>query len=492
MITNRTAKLAVKTTRGLLSRNAGISLEAIEGSPLGLLVNATNVPVLPNISLEDLVEGVREASMEDNYGGASEHDLVLEESATGSADALKASIDFARNVLRPTTDQVESRVREALANAQPIRYYVEPYFVHDLFFSSQLKDMVDRHSEAPSEELHRLALEDMDEAALTTMLQTGNGGWDDAVSQWLATKPEGWLHEVYCRVFGPVSGTELIPDYENALKISTMGKLTLELGIQKEDFLLAAYLLASSLYNNPINSDKTGTEWRSLLTTWIQQLGLALNSSIESMARHIKLGRMVLHYPLRDSVWLKNQEDGKIVVFGNVYNQWLGKGGSAEVLIGVLFNGGELPTYANEIDEQRDTYLRSYHRYEQILAREVANRANDLIRQAFITSMLLALGEATTDQLPVGVEREELRARLLEHIDAVTRWESVDIYRTAREMLALYVFCKPTALHLLEAIDEKMDADSELDAAEAAYLVLQEYVAKYVSNQMSVRVTETA
>lgn len=487
MITNRTAKLAVKLTTHLFARHPNLSLEAIDGSPVGLLVGATNIPVRSGVSLEELVDEVREASAEANLGDGSEHDLVMEDSTESAVTAINASVNFARNILRPATDKVDSAVREALANATPYRYHVEPYFIHDIFFTSFLKEAVEKYDNSPVDDLPRLALPDLPEGDLTALLNTGMGGWDDAVSTWLATKPEGWLHEVYARCFGVITDSELIADYQNPIKSDLQGNLKIEFGIQKEDFLLAAYLLCSGLYHSPLNTDKTGSEWRNVLTTWQQQLGMALSVSIDSMAHYIKDGRLVLHWPVRGTVWLKNADAGKITVLGNAYNQWLQQGGSPEIIVGALFaESDRLPTHAQDFTENAEHFAQEYQRYEQVLSREVANRAHDIIRQAFITSMMMALGEATSDELPPGIPLDDLRDAVMAKIEHVSQWESVDIYRTARELLALEVFRKPTALWLLERIDELMEADGELDGAEAAYKAIEAYVAQYVGNQVKV------
>lgn len=487
MITNRTAKMAVKLTSHLFAKHPNLSLEAIDGSPVSMLVGATNLPVRNGVSLEELVDDVREVSAEANLGDGSEHDLVLEDSTESAVAAINASSNFARNVLRPATDKVDNQVRDALANATPYRYHVEPYFIHDIFFTGYLKEAVEKYNNSPMESLPRLALPDMPEGDLTALLNTGMGGWDDAVSGWLATKPEGWLHEVYSRCFGVVCDSDLIADYQNPLKTDAQGNLRIEFGIQREDFLLAAFLLASGLYHSPLNTDKTGSEWRNALATWQQQLGLSLDASIESMAYYIKDGRLVLHWPIRGTVWLKDAASGKITVLGNAYNQWLQQGGSPEIIVGALFADSErLPTHAQDFTQNAERYAQEYQRYEQVLSREVANRAHDIIRQAFITSIMMALGEATSDELPPGIALDDLRDAVMDKIEGVAQWESVDIYRTAREILALEVFRKPTALWLLERIDELMEADADLEPAEAAYKAIEAYVAEYVSNQVKV------
>lgn len=488
MITNRTVKQANIVTALLLSRRPGISLEAIEGSPLDQLVDASAVMKQEGISLESAIVDAQASSMVANMGEGSEHDMVMEETVTDVVGVLNSSINFARHVLSPATAKVDGAVKEAIANFAPARYYVEAYHIHDLLFSDALRESIDRFSNAPAAELNSLALADIPEGDLTGMLATGMGSWDAAVSNWLASKPEGWLYEVYCRIFGGMTNTNLIPEHQQAIQRGMNGKQTISVQIGSEDFLLAGYLLASALLNKPQSGNLTGSEWRSVMSVWVQQLGRSLLIFQRYTEQRIASHLMILHWPEPNKAWVKSPEDAKIVVLGNAYNDWLKGGGSPELLIGVLFAGDDrLPVTGSVIDAKKEVYANAYQRYEQILSREVAARSGDTIRNAFVTALLLALDDATDDQLPVGVERNRLAQKVTESVDRVQNWSELDIYRTARELLALAVFGKATALHWLETIDALMDADTNLSPQEAAYIAVRDYVVKYVAGQISVK-----
>jgi len=487
MITNRTAKLAKQATAMLLARKPNISLETIEGSPLDQLVDASATIKRTGISLEEAISETQQSSMAATFGDGSAHDMVMDETVDEVTAALNSSVNFARKVLAPATAKVEQAVKEALANFAPARYYVEPYHIHDILFSDALTESVGRFDNSPIDKLQRLALGDISEADLTGMLSTGMGGWDNQVSDWLASKPEGWLQEVYNRVFGSATATALIAEHEQALRSDLQGKLEIVAKIGTEDYLLAGYLLATALYNNPQSTNATGHEWKNTMATWVQQLGRALCIFQRSAARQISNKLMVLHWPQSERAWVKNQDEAKIVVLGNAYNEWLKEGGSPEVLIGALFGGDSAPPVsASDLTAKKDAYALAYQRYEKILSREVAARADDAIRNAFAGALMLALGEATDDQLPVGVEREKLQEALSNRITDMRDWGNLDVYRTARELLALGVFHKPTALHFLETIDDLMDADTSLSPQEAAYVAIRDYVSQYVSNQIRV------
>lgn len=485
MITNRTKKQAHLATAGLLSRKPNISLEAIQGSPLDLLLDASPVIRRQGISIEQVLDETQQSSMVANLGEGSEHDLVMEETATGVVGTLNASINFARKVLAPAASKVDSAVREAIGNFAPARYFVDAYHIHPVMFSDGLTTLVERFENSPIDQVQRLALPDADEGTLVGLLATGNSGWDSAVSDWLAKKPEGWLREVYGRVFGVNVGTNLIPDHEQAIRSDLRGKFEIIIKIGTEDYLLAAHLLSTALLNNPRSTEATGSEWRSMMSSWVQQTGRALNVFQRYVARQMAVKLMVLHWPAPGVVWVKSPEDARIVVLGNAYNEWLEQGGSPEMLIGVLFAGdNSQPVTASELNAKKEVYANAYQRYEQILAREVAARSGTMIGNAFATALVLALNDATDDQLPLGTDRSELAQAINARIQAIREWPELDIYRTARELLATAVFHKPTALHWLETIDELMAANTDLAPQEAAYLAVRDYVTKYVSQQI--------
>jgi hypothetical protein len=485
MITNRTKKQATLATAALLARKPSITLEAIEGSPLDLLMDASSVVRRQGISIEQVLDDAQQTSMVANMGEGSEHDMVMEETASDVVATLNSSINFARKVLAPAAAKVDSAVREAIQNFAPARYYVDAYHIHDIMFSDGLTSMVARFENSPIDALQRIALPDLTEGDLVTMLATGQGSWDGMVSHWLATKPEGWLREVYGRLFGVNVGTNLIPDHAIAVKSGLDGKYQIQIKVGTEDFLLAGYLLSQALFSNPQSTEATGSEWRSIMSTWTQQLGRAMGVFQRYVARQIAVKLMVLHWPAPNVAWVKNPDDARIVVLGNAYNDWLKDGGSPEMLIGALFAGDNtLPTTATDLNAKKEVYANAYQRYEQILAREVASRSGEVIGNAFATALVLALNEATDDELPLGVERGAIARSLGERLQAIRNWPELDIYRTARELLATGVFHKPTALYWLETIDQLMAANVDLSPQEAAYIAVRDYVTTFVANQI--------
>lgn len=493
MITNRTKKQAAAATAALLARKPNISLEAIGGSPLDLLMDASPVVRQQGISIEQVLDETQQSSMVANLGEGSEHDMVMEESATDIVAALNSSINFARKVLAPAASKVDSAVREAIGNFAPARYHVDAYHIHDIVFSEALASSVDRFENSPIDAVQRIALPDLEEGSLVGMMATGQGGWDTLVSQWLATKPEGWLREVYGRLFGVNVGTNLIADHEQAINAGIDGKFQILVKIGTEDTLLAGYLLASALLNAPQSTEATGGEYRAIMSTWVQQLGRAVGVFQRYVSRQIATKLMVLHWPAPGIAWVKSPDDARITVLGKTYNAWLSDGGSPEMLIGALFAGDStLPITATDFSARKEVYANAYQRYEQILAREVAERSGTMIGNAFAAALILALGDATDDQLPQGVERGALARNIGERLQAIRQWPETDIYRTARELLATVVFHKPTSLHWLETIDALMEANTDLSAKEAAYIAVRDYVTKYVSHQIRTDVPATA
>lgn len=492
MITNRTARIAAKATMNLLARHPGVSLEAVEGSPLDLMVDAsTGVSPMGGVSMESIMDDVRDTSMVANLGDGSEHDLVMEESVPPVAAQLKQTADFAREVLAPSADQIDNHVREALSNYSPVRFFVEPYFVNDIFTAQALAESVGRFSEAAESPLVRIVLPAMQEADLVSMLSTGMGQWDTMVSEWLASKPSGWLTEIYGRLFGVNYDTNMIADHQLALKASTDGQLRIEVGVGSEDSLLAAYLLATALLSRPVSVDKTLVEWQSIMATWIQQTGKRLLYFITAQARNAKLGLVGLRYPSASPIWKRNANDARIVVLGNNYNRWLEAGGSPEIIVGSLFiDAAQRPMHIQELNEMAKECAQRYENYERVLAIEVTEHSEDAIGNAVKTSFAKLISETPDEQLPAS--KYEVMQVAQQKLDQISNWASQDLYRFSREFLAIHIFNRPTSLHWLETIDALMEADPDLEPAQAAYMAIEDYVAKYVSNQTRVKVNPDA
>lgn len=491
MISNRSGRIAVTTTAMLLGRVPNVSLEAVEGSPLDQLVDASDDGMVQpeGISLESIIDEARAVSMVQDLRDGSTHDLVMEESVDTVVGSIRNSVNFTRNVLTPAVNQLDSQVREALTNFSPIRFFIDSYFFKPIFASATLIESVDRFSNAPidTDSLKRLLLPAQDDATLTEMLRTGMPDWDNLIVEFLAAKPEGWLSAVYNSLFGKGTDSLLIPDEQ--VGVTWTGGIDRKADIRPvigtEDYLLAGYLLASAMIAKP-NADANLSlgDWRSVLSVWVQQLGRGIIAVQRSLASRIRSGLMVLRYPVAKPIWKSSPDEARIVVLGNVYTNWLAQGGSPEVIIGAMFLPKELPYTTADLDAQKDNCLRAYGQYEQMLGFEVKSRAEETISNAFSTAAALAVVNASDADLR-GRTKTEVQADVTAYLKRISDWGNVDIYRLARDVLGNVVYNCPLGMRVVQRIDEITEV-SDRSPQEAAYIALEEIVSAFVAQQIKV------
>lgn len=485
MIKNSTVQATIPAVERLAAK--GISLETIEGSPLDQLADTTKSPFPKvegdTISVESLVEEVRDLSLNPTLVDGSAHDMVMDEVVPGIVSRLSRSKQVAREILTPATKRVDALVKDALQNFTPIRFWVDEYRPHPIYQSDELITSIDRFENSPwlPAELKLPVIAPMDEPALIEMLQTGMQSFDTLVADWLGRKPEGWLSAVFNSFFGTGLDTDLIPADQHGFYFKGLDRVpTFEIKLGTEDQLLGGYLLASVLIGNPQGGVGLSlSEWKAQLGKLMEMCGSALITFRRILTNYLATKTIILQLPAVSPIWKTKAEDARIVVFGPAYAQFLEAGGCPEVVIGSAFGRMHLTT-KDQLLEAKDNCLSNYGAYENTLALEVEQHSTDAIRNAFLVGVATVVNDIPEQELKGPKENiHEAIRQATENTD----WSNIDIYSLARDILAGVVFKCPLALDIVKRIDVLMDG-SEYTPQEAAYIAYRDVAANYVANQI--------
>lgn len=485
MIKNSTIQASIPAIQRL--RDKGISLETIEGSPLDQLADTTKSPFPETenetISVESMVEEVRDLSLNPTLVDGSAHDMVMDEVVPGIVQRLSRSKQVAREVLTPATKRVDALVKDALQNFTPIRFWIDEYRPHPIYQADELITSVDRFENAPwlPGELKLPVIAPLDEPALIEMLQTGMQSFDTLVADWLGRKPEGWLSAAFNSFFGTGLDTDLIPPAQQGFYYKGLERVpTFEIRMGSEDQILAGYLLASVLIDKPQGGTGISlSEWKSQLGKLMELCGSALITFRRILANYQATKTIILQLPAVSPIWKTKAEDARVVVFGPAYSQFLEAGGTPEIVIGSVVGRMNLTT-TDQLLAEKDNCLSNYGAYENMLAMEVEQHSTEAIRNAFLVGMATVVNEIPEQELkgPKETIHEAIR-QATENTD----WANIDIYNCAREVLASVVFKCPLALDIVKRIDVLMDS-SDYTPQEAAYIAYRDVTANYVANQI--------
>lgn len=490
MITKRTTRITLEAIAALEGRVPGISLEAIEGSPVDLLADYTRAPVsnTGDFSLEEIGDAVQARSVLPIAEGTVMHDIVMSETAPLTAEKIMDKTRFTREVFLPAVATVDEKVKAAVDHFKPIRLFPQQYVVNKIFSSTMLMDSISRFENTPLEkDLTRLGLSNIDDATAVELLRTGLGDWDSAIVDFIASKPEGYVAAVYNSVFGQGDDSGMVGT--GPLRIEPVSSDTvIDISIGDEDFILTAYLLSSVLYASPSKEAvMTLTQWQDILSRWISQCGKALLSFIQFLGARIRQGHMVLEYPSVETVWKETTESAAIVVLSNIYQKWIADGGTPEKLIGVLFVANGRPPYTvHEIDALGDSAMSGYDQYENRLDSEVRRRASAIIGSSFaiaVSDIVHGTDPSLLKGSPQHIQDTLSEIARSSSID----WSDTNIYLYARDFLAKEVFNCDFSMSLIKRIDEITAVDNTRTPQEAAYLAIRDKVADYIASQIEVK-----
>lgn len=456
-----------------LMAKKGIAVTPMPTTPIETLVRAGHLP-RPTKGVDQAFCPVEEAivkgSMAKDAFGVCHHDMAMDEIVDVVANTVRRNMDLARNVVNPMVKEAVldcESMMEAGETIKQTRLSVVPVFVHDIWNSAILHEMVEKYSETPIKEvkLYLGVPYDDDPQSLLDLAKTGASRFDEEVAALFEAMGEEEVRNVFRYAFSE-SPKERSLDL-NPLVRNFDGP---------SNHTLLIHLFARKLIQNPPAGVQAGLEeYRAYMADILSQTGRA----VVSMMRRRELDRerrvLVRHYPYGQDRVGEVQID--IRVNGDVYNRWLKEGGEPEVLLGAFVSDQERSFTA--LLEGKERYLKEWERQERVLATtQRFNRFN-----LAVEAVKEAVGRQINamDDEDLAVERGILHRRLAEQAKDLRGRFYEDLYGTIRKLICHAIFPHTNALQILEAIDAVCHENPKIEVREAALLATIEIVATWVA-----------
>lgn len=471
------SKQALQTSVPLAEvlESARVYVEPAPGSLLEALVQATRTPfggMDPNYvpSIED-VEYL--ANAQDSTTGICQHDMVMDEIAQKGILGVQALITHARTVVAPAVialvkkveAELENTTKSALGSMEVISVHY-PAVVYVDSFKKEVRKYDETAFDDPDLAMRCPTIATSD---IRELMKTGAGQADGAVEEWLASKGESFLIDVWENIF--------------QIKQSDMNETTTrrlrsyidnpEGGL---DWAIAVYLIARKLIEQgPLdNTDMALPRFESLMGAYRDQAALALCRELDKLETATKTGRLVIR-ATEQKVWVDSA----------IYDAWLEAGGEIEVLYGNLLDGNNRLT-TQQLDEGA-AYLKTlWMRHESIT--KVADENKRFSRALnFIDAYFRASVAEMTDEERLKVTPEAVMNIFVQELRKVQTSDLDCLYTTCLKLVCRARFPYSDAEELLANSTAIQKKNPTMDPAEAMLMANLQYVAKWMTEQFVVK-----
>jgi hypothetical protein len=475
MISNDAMEAALPLTHRL--NDKGLHLRAKEGTPLARLASAARLESLKlNASVTQDLNGVvpnlapyvENVTGIDNITRTNLHDTCQAEILASSLRAVRAHLLIARSEVAPAVENLMTSVKANLERT-PINELLnmnvtleyEPSVLQNGTLISMIEKLRDASS-VPPDLVMRLPALAFDQ--IIELMKTGNSELDRDIEMWAKVQGEQPIQAIFNSLFR-VEG-ELFKSFDQAMRDQTHGSTAMLMC-----FLIGRKLAEdATLEGISMNQEAltaAALEYRNVA-------GQRLAFVLDRQSRQAKEGLLVLSYTTKN-----------LTVNQAVYKDWLAKGGSNEILFGLLLQPS-MRYYIRDIDEIAGVCQTSWARY---VAMQTAAESNErftmvtrFLRQSFVESL------TGTETINSSNRDRTLRAIRITAFDRelaqVKPIELDDLAMLCLKLVCRSCFADTDAEAFLTKMVEIQKQNPNLPVAEVATVAGADYVTSWLASQL--------
>lgn len=452
----------------------GIIAEGRAGTVLGELCSTTKLQFgddAYNWELGDTALLTSMAEVKDTTGSYA-HGEKIEGAMQLAFRAIQEQLIFSRNTVNPIIERIVNAIEQAESDRggeAALRPEIIPYFYSELWENNAWLATFKRFEDVAASRINvRERAGDPVGDELTKWVTTGAAALDKDVLDMIATKPEGWLYGVYRAVFQQEQ--ELLYSYD-MVGTSDQSGWFFSNSRRCVDEAAASYLLARGILREK-------PEWLTAkmtedIETVINAAGLRAFRVTNARAVDKQRDTLVFSYGVFGG---KNgARVGQVFVNGDIYNSYLERGGSPELLMGSAYGPQLRATeeILNARQELENRYRAHEVRIAEIYSSERLSRYIELLRAQLITEMRKIPDEALI------CSREEMVTKVRDWAGELRSRDIDCLWEFVRRAVCKIFFPHTNALAVLTRYDdahERMpDADSRVVGFYAAVDLLTDW-----------------
>lgn len=409
--------------------------------------------------------------------GSVEHDDEMSEAVELVAEAVRASLDVARNSVVPTTKEVfelyTQRMNEMAVDASRPATIV-PNVYHDLWAAPQLEGMVDRFANVPLNEYKpRASMPMITGVELEAMIRTGIDTLDEAIDDWYRNlAPERPL-ELYREMF--------------VMRQHSVGRATnvlhqTETGLDRNDILLT-FLIANGFENHmPDGVAVSLDEVRNIMANVREQAGRAVASEIQRRERDVR--NKILVFSVRERDW-EFSKKGRLVIMVNndVYLKYLEEGGTVESIYGAALLGARMD-YDSLLTEA-ERYTKQWQKFIALHNQRVSAQVYQTQREAARVAMAQYVNRIPEDDLHE--PKEHLMGYVVSSLGLCQPKDFEDEMVAIRNLVCDVLYHHTNAKMVLNAMDVAEQENPDMPPRECALYATIDLLARWMASQIELK-----
>lgn len=465
--------LTAAATLAQVLDNKGLAIRPIDGTPLASLVRAGYLPNPDVGSLEmSIEERIMFGASAKNAAGVVEHDLVMDEVLEVLKKTVAWNLDIARNQVNPTIKAACEFVQQYVDDALTLKntaISIRADKFHEIWDSHYLAGLIERYNETPVKEVRLNITVPMPEniASPLALIETGVARFNAELETFVASMPQGYVAEIYNKIFvsrdesyNPSLLAHLNPMYVDPTQI------------------LVIFLLATRLTEVTPEGVEAGlNEYKEYVIEIMAQAARALNRVMERRESNSKRKNLI-------SDWSRYQADDiginpvEIRVNADVYDKWLGEGGSPEVLFGA-FVSDRNQNY-DILLERKERYIKVWESQERVMATNLRLQKANHYQTGLVRAMEKQIADLPDDLLVN--DRKVYVTALHNYIrEMPNNWYEEDLFTSLRKTVCNVIFPHTNAYDILTTMDAVAKEHPDLDPREWGLLALMEFIPTWVA-----------
>lgn len=482
------SNVALETSIGVVAEN-NKCLKAMQGTPLSIATSALNDSVLFSLSghadrqqpfsFDELVNCISNCSQDDT----NVHQSLIDDLVDKVANVTRNNIYVARNVVLPLIDEYTERLNGLVneyAHAPNLAMRVVTDNKKNILNSDVLLNAVSKHESYMGRPETISVQNEMTLMELENCLKTGVSSLDKVIEEWYGSNDlSAKLKEAYVNVFAggtvrPLS--EFVNHHNYEVAIFTL-------------------LLAKHFNRETPEGVNMGAKDYELALLEIEAAAArAIAIAIKDNNRNIEQGHLVNVYPvggLQYQFEKTHTGSNDIYVNASVYNAFLEKGGSPELVVGAYLS--DRRTNGDDIIANAEAYRRVYDRAIHTGRLTKMNKMLTVVKTSLNT-----FGGNIIDEIKAKVNDDNTSGydginfdntlfgrKIVEFTNRITIDDMDNLYTLVRNYICDIFFEQSSVGDLLRRID-KLDPNGESNVNDVAIIASADFVVDWLMSQVEV------
>lgn len=452
----------------------GLQVLPVAGTPLAHLVSQTNHygQLPPHSTSSDFLaeDSVSLAVVSDNDS----HNSMFDDYVSTLAASVANQVNVARTVINPIIEDAVDQLMRITKNAAISEYAFE-VVIKSLpapLLNDSLLDEVQKNikpSNLPPRGLITLAATNLEE--ITDYLMSGSDFFDNCVKEWLVSKGEAWVKEVWDNTFNDIKLTNV------ASRPELLSYLNSE---DSADKALLVYLVVRKLLIGevPASVKVTLAQWLEIVRDYITISANVLEKEYIAHKDSQSAKKLVYKY---------NSREKKVIVFDQAYLDYIDSGGKNEIIFGAILEN-KIPYFQYVLQDNAEAFQKSWDRYSSINKEAVRLKTFNFFRETLENVLISQLSNLTDFEQEKATQNSNFVPFIAGNYKAALNKMNIEsmsnIYHTVMKLICECRFPYSNAYTLLDTINDLTKENPEMDVREAALVATIEVVCNHMTDQM--------